>query len=176
MKTAKSPAPRQRLGTRQGRRPIGRKKIAQDVLSRRTSLASLYRVDPLQRIKMVKEGVPARMLSLLSKELAIPKDKLYTTIGLKRASMNRKLRSQQKLSQDQSERVVEMARLVGQVLAMVEESGRPEGFDAARWVAAWLERPHPALGDQRPAALMDTAEGRAIVSDLIARIQSGAYA
>ena len=51
----------------------------------------------------------------------------------------------------------------------------PEGFDAAKWVAAWLDRPQPALGGKRPAELMDTADGRSIVSDLVARMQSGAY-
>ncbi len=33
-----------------------------------------------------------------------------------------------------------------------------------------------ALGGKRPADLMDTAEGQAIVSNLVARMQSGAYA
>lgn len=80
------------------------------------------------------------------------------------------------LNQDESERVLGIARLVGQVDNMVRESGNPEGFNAATWVAKWLDRPQPALGGMRPAELMDTADGRGIVSDLIARMQSGAYA
>ena len=59
---------------------------------------------------------------------------------------------------------------------MVHESGDPRGFKAAEWVAAWLDRPHPALGGRRPAELMDTTDGRAIVFDLVARAQSSAYA
>jgi putative toxin-antitoxin system antitoxin component (TIGR02293 family) len=125
---------------------------------------------------MVKEGVPASLLVLISEDMAISKDKLYTTIGLARATVNRKLREQQMLSQDESERVLGIARLVGQVSTMVKESGRPEGFSAAKWVAMWLDQPQPALGGKRPAELMDTADGRGIVSDLIARMQSGAYA
>ena len=69
-----------------------------------------------------------------------------------------------------------MARLVGQVQAMVNESGDPTAFNAAEWVARWLEDPLAALGGQRPAELIDTAEGQAIVSNLLARIQSGAFA
>jgi len=38
------------------------------------------------------------------------------------------------------------ARLIGQVQAMVEQSGNPEGFDAAHWLGAWLDEPLPALG------------------------------
>ena len=108
--------------------------------------------------------------------MAIPKYKLYETIGMPRATADRKLREKQVLSRNETEGVLGMIRLIGQVDRMVKESGNPEGFDAAKWVAAWLERPHPALGGRRPAQLMDTGEGRGIVSDLIARMQSGAYA
>ena len=157
-------------------RVVKRNKLWRDLLSRRLPLASLYPFDAIERVEMVKEGVPARILVLISEDMAMPKDKLYTTIGLARATVNRKLREQQVLSQDESERVLGIARLVGQVSTMVKESGNPEGFDAAKWVAMWLDQPQPALGGKRPAELMDTADGRSIVSDLIARMQSAAYA
>ena len=153
-----------------------RNKLWRDLLSRRLPLASLYPFDAIERIELVKEGVPAGLLVLISEDMAISKDKLYATIGLARATVNRKLRGQQVLSQEESERVLGIARLVGQVSAVVKESGNPEGFDAAKWVAAWLDRPLQALGGRRPAELMDTADGRGIVSDLVARMQSAAYA
>jgi hypothetical protein len=68
-----------------------------------------------------------------------------------------------------------MASLISQVQTMVEESGRPEGFNAAEWVTRWIDRPLPALDGQRPAELMGTAEGRALVSSIVARMQTGAY-
>ncbi|MEO8652765.1 MAG: MbcA/ParS/Xre antitoxin family protein [Ramlibacter sp.] len=75
-----------------------------------------------------------------------------------------------------SERAAAVARLVAQVEAMVKESGDPTGFDAAKWFAAWLEQPLPAFGGKTPASYMDTAEGQAIVSNILARMQSGAFA
>ena len=57
-----------------------------------------------------------------------------------------------------------IARLIAQADAIVQESGNSEGFDAARWVAAWLDEPHPALGRRRPSELMDTEAGRALVA------------
>lgn len=153
-----------------------RSKLWRDLLSRRVPLASLYLFDAIERVELVKEGVPAGLLTLISEDMAIPRDKLYSTIGLARATVNRKLRHRRALSQDESERVLGIARLVGQVDAIVRESGNPQDFNAAKWVAAWLDRPHPALGGKRPAELMDTADGRSIVSDLVARMQSGAYA
>ena len=77
---------------------------------------------------------------------------------------------------DGSVRAIGVARLVGQVEAMVLESGDPAGFDAAAWVARWLTEPLPAFGGVRPAELMDTIEGQALVSSALAKTQSGAYA
>lgn len=140
------------------------------------SIGSLYAMAPMLRVDLVKQGVPPEALGVLAKDMGITKEQLYGTLGVPRATMERKLRERKRLSQDESERVVGIARLVGQVERMVQESGDGEDFDAARWVAAWLDRSLPALGGSRPGALMDTAEGREIVSSLVAQIQSGAYA
>ncbi len=144
-------------------------------------LSSLHERDAMERVRLVKQGVPAQLLVVLARDMAISREKLYATIGVPRATADRKIREQALLNPDESERALGIARLVGQVDQIVRESGSPEGtegtegFDAARWAAAWLDRPHPALGGVRPATLMDTAEGRGIVSDLVAQMQSGAY-
>ncbi len=62
--------------------------------------------------------------------------------------------------------------LVRQVQAIVEESGRPEGFNARSWVEDWLGRPSPALRGRRPEEFLDTPE---VLHELLARMQSGAY-
>jgi putative toxin-antitoxin system antitoxin component (TIGR02293 family) len=139
-------------------------------------LGSVYGIDPMVRVDLVKQGAPPETLGLLAAELGISREQLYATLGVPRATMERKVRERRRLNQDESERVVGVARLVGQVQQVVRESGNPEGFEAPRWVAAWLRRPVPALGGARPAELMDTSEGREIVSSLVAQMQSGAYA
>ena len=136
----------------------------------------VYMFEPNERVKLVKEGLPARVVVGISDSMSIPKDKLYTTLGLARATINRKVRDKKLLNQDESERVLGIIRLIGQALTMVTESGDPKAFDVVKWIAVWLEEPQPALGGKRPAELMDTAEGRAMVSDHLARMQSGAYA
>ena len=98
------------------------------------------------------------------------------TLGLARATVDRKIRDNKLLSPDESSRVLGMASLVGQVQSLVAESGNADGFDAGAWVSNWLEQPVPALGGRRPAELMDTSEGQAIVSRLVTQMQSGAYA
>jgi hypothetical protein len=70
----------------------------------------------------------------------------------------------------------DMRALVQQVQTIVAESGVPEGFDAASWTTAWLAEPNPALGGRMPTEFMDTPEGRALISGLLAQMQSAAYA
>jgi uncharacterized protein (DUF2384 family) len=62
------------------------------------------------------------------------------------------------------------------VEAIIQESGDPEGFDAVTWLSCWLNEPVPALGGARPIELMNTLEGQAQVSAVLARMQSGAHA
>ena len=59
---------------------------------------------------------------------------------------------------------------------MVERSGDPSGFDAAVWLAQWLESANPALAGKCPADYLDTNEGIGIVRRLLAQMESGAYA
>lgn len=137
---------------------------------------TMYRADPMERIRIVKHGMPARTVEAIAKRMAVPKERLVATLGLARATVDRKARDNKPLSTDDSARVLGMARLVGQVQEIVAESGDPVGFDAASWVAQWLQSPLPALGGKRPAEFMDTADGQSLVSTMVARMQTGAYA
>ena len=175
-KSTRRPSP-SRSGPRATKTPTNSSaRLWSQLLQGKRPLGSLYAIGPMGRVALVKEGVPSEALGLLAADMGITKEKLYATLGVPRATMERKVRQRRRLNQDEGERVVGVARLVGQVEQMVRESGVLEGFDAARWVAAWLERPVPALGGARPGDLMDTAEGREIVSSLVAQMQSGAYA
>ncbi|HAK92242.1 DUF2384 domain-containing protein [Pseudomonas syringae pv. pisi] len=104
------------------------------------------------------------------------KENLLASLGLSRATINRKERNATPLSRDESERVLGVGMLIGMVQTMVQQSGDPDGFDAARWVAGWLASPVPALAGATPASYMDTIEGQRLVAELLARTQSGVYA
>lgn len=97
-------------------------------------------------------------------------------MGLSRATVSRKEKDDAVLSKDESERVLGVASLIGKVQAMVEESGDPAGFNAARWLTDWLSQPLPALGGATPASYLDTFEGQKLVAELLSMSQSGAYA
>ena len=147
-----------------------------NVLAHASPFVAIHGLSVMERAVIVEYGLPARFLGRLAGELAVSKETLYDIIGVSRATADRKLKADHVLSAADSEHAMGLARLVGQVEQMVQESGNPDGFDAGRWVAAFLDAPSPALGDRRPRDLMRTSDGRTVVSTLVAQMQSGAYA
>jgi putative toxin-antitoxin system antitoxin component (TIGR02293 family) len=138
--------------------------------------AGIFDVDRVGRIGAVKAGLPAKLLVVLAEDMQITRERLYRWLGLARATANRKVQAGEVLNQDESERALGMAHLIGQVEKIVAESGDPVGFDAALWTAQWLGQPNKALRGQPPGEFMDTADGRALVAGLIAQMQAGTYA
>lgn len=136
----------------------------------------LFAASPQARIAMIRQGVPAIEAKRLVQALGVEQKVLYQALGLKTATVNRKITQSEQLASDESERLLGVARLIGQVEAIVAESGDPKDFDAPEWLSRWLREPLPALGGIPPMALLDTMEGQAMVAEALARIQSGAYA
>lgn len=138
--------------------------------------AERYLPDPHARIALIRQGLPASTITHLSSRMGISKELLLSSLGLPRATISRKEKDAALLSKDESERVLGVETLIGMVQAMVEASGDPSGFDAARWLSGWLTTPVPALAGETPASYLDTFEGQRLVADLLATMQSGAYA
>ncbi len=140
------------------------------------SYITVYRATPLERIDMIRRGIPAAEAKRIFAELSISQGAGFKALNLSTATVNKKAKHGDTLSPEESERIVGFAKLVGQVEAMIQDSGDPNDFDARAWMARWLTEPLPAFGGVRPADLMDTMEGQGLVSAALAKVQSGAYA
>lgn len=136
----------------------------------------LYRSAPSDRIEMIKGGLEASIANLIITYISGSKSEALRAVDISHATMNRWVKADAKLPPAESERILGVGRLVGQVQAMVEESGDPKGFDARAWLTRWLGEPLAALGGVCPRDLLDTIEGQRIVSEALARMRSGAYA
>ena len=158
-----------------GRAPAGFRSKKDGALSAAAKFVEAYQADPIDRIRLIKRGISADVLEKMAKDMSISKARLAETLGVARATIDRKELKRNVLSPDEGSRVLGMASLIGQVHTMICESGDPAGFNAAEWVARWIDRPLPALGGLRPADLMDTFEGQGLVSGMVARMQSGTY-
>jgi putative toxin-antitoxin system antitoxin component (TIGR02293 family) len=131
------------------------------------------------QIDTVRRGIPAQFLSALATDMHVSKEQLFDWTNIPRATANRKIAADSSLSVEESERAFSVAKLIGQAATMVGDAGDTDGaapFDAATWTAQWLQEPNNALGGVAPGEYLDTAEGRALVAQLLAQMQSGAYA
>lgn len=136
---------------------------------------AVYKMDFTDKIHTIRTGVAAQRVGQLSAIMGIPKEALMDSLGLSRATINRKVQREQSLSPEESERVMGIEAMIGQVEAMIDTENAPE-FDAAKWLANWLAAPLPALGGATPGSFMDTVEGQKYVGNLLEMVQSGAYA
>ena len=133
---------------------------------------------PMARIELIRNRVAAADFKRFATELA-SQERVCHMLAIATASVNRKASRDETLTLDESARIIGLAKIIGQVEAMVAESGDPSeaaGFNARKWLMSWLGQPIAALGGKRPAGFMDTIEGQQMISKLIAMMQSGAYA
>lgn len=137
---------------------------------------SLYKASVLTQVEWIKSGVDARVAKVILGQLRVPQGETLTALRIPAATVNRKAKTNAPLSAAESERVLGVGRLLGQLQTMVRESGNREDFDASAWLSAWMGAPVPALGNARPLDLMDTMTGQALVSQVLAQMQSSAYA
>jgi putative toxin-antitoxin system antitoxin component (TIGR02293 family) len=136
----------------------------------------LYKAPVLTQVEWVKSGLGARDAKIILGQLRVPQGEALTALHIPVATVNRKAKTNAPLSPAEGERVLGVGRLLGQLQTIIRESGNPEGFDASAWLSAWMSAPVPALGGARPLDLMDTMTGQALVSQVLAQMQSGAYA
>lgn len=137
---------------------------------------TLYKAPVLTQVEWIKSGLGARDAKAILGQLRVPQGEALTALHIPVATVNRKAKTNAPLSPAEGERVLGVGRLLGQLQTMVRESGNLEGFDASAWLSAWMSAPVPALGGARPLDLMDTMTGQALVSQVLAQMQSGAYA
>ena len=136
---------------------------------------TIYESSPQRRIDIVKEGIKASVAKRLVADLNMPAALTYEALRVPISTINRKAKSGGVLRSDEGERVLGLAKLVGQVESMVQGVEGADGFDARAWTSRWLREPLPALGGGAPLDYLDTMEGQALVSDTLSRVQSGAY-
>lgn len=144
-----------------------------------TLYGHLYALDTLQYIQLARAGIPASATEMLAQALHMPAARMQKALNLPASTVARKIKSQENLPLDQSERVIQTMRLVGLAQRLVGEYGDPElspGFDAARWFGEWIEEPNPALGMQKPVEFLDTAAGASLLESLLNKMVSGVYA
>lgn len=130
----------------------------------------------MDRIEALRAGIESTVLIEIAKAIGCPLPELIELLQLGRHSPVSAVRKGDRLTTEQSERVLAFLRLIEVVEEMVMVASQGEAFDASRWIGDWLASPCPALGGRRPATLTDTLEGFRVLDQLLSQMLSGAYA
>lgn len=135
------------------------------------------RATPMETVEIERKGVSGRYLKDLAKQLGIATTRVFNIIDMPRATAASKAAKGEPVAGHSGQAALALTRLVALANMIVAESTAPEadGFDAAKWLGTWIERPQPALGGRKPADLLDTPTGADIVTRLLGSVVSGAY-
>jgi putative toxin-antitoxin system antitoxin component (TIGR02293 family) len=121
---------------------------------------------PSQIVESIRKGLPIRELDALQRILAIPIERLAPKLGISRATLHRR-KAEGRLGQDESDRVIRFARLMGKAV---------EVFESEESARRWLDSPQVGLGGAVPLDYAETEAGAREVDDLLGRIEYGVYA
>ena len=149
--------------------------------SRGFSIAELAReivtAEPMEQVALEREGLRATLISDLAHAMDVPRVRIFEMMALPRATMEKKISSREVLTGVANRRAMNLLQLLGHTREILEDSTAPEapGFDAAQWLGRWIETPQPALGGRKPADLLDTEAGAAMVDRALGSLRSGSY-
>ena len=132
---------------------------------------------PIELMEIEREGVRGSLIKDLSRRLQIPASRMFGILGVPKATAEKKAAAGEMVTGSGGQAAIGIAKLLAIAEEIVRHSAAPEakGFDAAKWLGQWIERPQPALGGRKPADLVDTPTGLEVVARLLGGIESGAY-
>jgi putative toxin-antitoxin system antitoxin component (TIGR02293 family) len=120
---------------------------------------------PAKLVEVLRVGLPVQELNDLQATLAVPMEKLVPMLGISKATLHRR-KTEGRLDQAESDRVVRYARLMGKALEVMESE------ENAR---QWLNSPQFGLGGAVPLEYAETEVGAREVENLLGRIEYGVY-
>ncbi|AOU97829.1 hypothetical protein BI364_07495 [Acidihalobacter yilgarnensis] len=135
-----------------------------------------YRTTTDNLLLLIRQGIPVREIEKAARAMQVTNEDLYELLHLPPSTMKRKLKNNDVLTPEQSERLLELMKLIGKVEDMLLSTGGDPDIESGVLLAHWLTTPLPALKGERPAEYMDTVAGAQRLSQLLSMIVSGAYA
>lgn len=120
---------------------------------------------PAEAAALVRCGLPAARFDALREFLGVSAAKLSEVAGIASSTLSRR-RQHGHFDQNESERLLRLARIAGRAVDVLE------GSENAR---RWLTEPARALGGETPLGFADTEPGAREVEHLLGRIEHGVF-
>lgn len=122
---------------------------------------------PGEVLARVRAGLPSRVINVLEAAYGATQAEMARSLLIPASTLRRRLRQDERLEVDESDRVVRLARIKDLVLALMG------GDDQA--AIAWLHAPREVLGNESPLTRASTEIGAREVEDLIGRLRHGVF-
>ena len=120
----------------------------------------------LRVAELVREGIPARSLKALAQALNMSMTRVSEATLIPRRTLERRIASNGRLPQPESERVVRIGRIFAKATDVFED--RVEA-------ALWLNEPLAYFGGRTPMQLISTEAGAREVEQVLGRIEHGVF-
>ncbi|AHF16608.1 type II RES/Xre toxin-antitoxin system antitoxin [Niabella soli] len=117
-------------------------------------------------IERIREGLPKKALDHLSEIAGLTDIEMAGIIHTSDRTLRRYAASQ-KLNAEQSERIIELARLY---------TRGADVFDDIESFKIWMATPVDALGGKKPKVFLDTSMGIELLMEELGRIEQGIFA
>ncbi len=122
--------------------------------------------DSARTIELIRKGLPAASIDYVAGLLSLSRAALLETIKIPASTIERRLRSGEALSAEESDRVSRVAKVVRRAV---------EAFGDDEQGKAWMTDTISSLGGKTPLSLLDTMEGYELVQTTLSRIEYGVY-
>ena len=136
-------------------------------LSSARAFHRLLSVEPMQRINLVRKGLPASAVQAAADYLAMSQKDLLGAIRIPVSTLTLRMRARKPLSPEESDKLIRLAEVVKRAIAVFGDEAEGK---------AWLNESIVSLGERRPVDLLDTQDGFDVVMRTLGRIQFGAPA
>lgn len=131
-----------------------------------SALFDLVENTPAVMMRRIRSGLPAESFVEAAQQLGVSQETLATKLGLVSRTLNRKRKAHEKLSSQESERVMRVVRVWQRARTL---------FRSDEAIAEWLLRPTTALDQAAPLDLLDTDVGTIEVESLITGLAYGNF-
>jgi putative toxin-antitoxin system antitoxin component (TIGR02293 family) len=130
------------------------------------ALFDLSQNSPAVMMRRIRGGLPAESFVEAAEKLGVSQEVLAAKLGLVARTLNRKRKAHEKLSAQESERILRVVRVWNRARSL---------FRSDEAIAEWLLRPTASLDQAAPLDLLDTDVGTAEVEGLITGLAYGNF-
>lgn len=120
----------------------------------------------LDLMRAAAAGISMKAVRNLQQHLRFTNREMSEVLAISESTLARREQSQRNLTRDEAEKTIQLSALVVQGLEVFENEA-----DFHRW----LQLENPALGGERPQALLASALGREQIREVLGRIQWGIF-